>query len=205
MATAQVARDVITLKGSAAIVTEFFGYAVNSIIYQRGLYPTEQFGRVKKYGLTLLVAQDESVKKFISGVTTQLAAWLETGQLQRVVLVILDQATSEPLERWNFLIEADQEVLHKGVSKRKNDTDIMKEIQAIMRQITSCVTFLPCLNNTCIFDVLAYTDKDASVPFTWADSDAKIIENSQVVKLRSFDTKVHKIDASVAFKMESVE
>ena len=44
-----------------------------------------------------------------------------------------------------------------------------------------------------IFDVLAYTDKDAMVPMTWADSDAKIIENPQVVKLRSFDTKVYKI------------
>jgi hypothetical protein len=43
-----------------------------------------------------------------------LSAWLETGKLQRVVLVILDQATSEPLERWNFIIEADQEVLQKG-------------------------------------------------------------------------------------------
>ncbi|KAH7277617.1 hypothetical protein KP509_39G059300 [Ceratopteris richardii] len=203
MATAQVARDIITLKGSADIVTEFFCYAVNSIIYQRGLYPEEQFGRVKKYGLTLLVAQDESVKKFITGVTAQLAAWLQNGQLQRVVLVILDQRTLEPLERWNFLIETDQEVIQKGISKRKSDADIMKEIQAIMRQITSCVTFLPCLNSTCIFDVLAYTDKDAAVPMTWTDSDAKIIENSQVVKLRSFDTKVHKIDASVAFKMDS--
>lgn len=42
------------------------------------------------------------------------AAWLETGELQRVVLVILDQATSEPLERWNFIIEADKDVLQKG-------------------------------------------------------------------------------------------
>ena len=42
------------------------------------------------------------------------SAWLETGKLQRVVLVIIDQATSETLERWNFVIEADQEVLEKG-------------------------------------------------------------------------------------------
>jgi mitotic spindle assembly checkpoint protein MAD2 len=44
-----------------------------SIIYQRGLYPSDQFGKVKKYGLTLLMAQDENVKKFITGVTTQLS------------------------------------------------------------------------------------------------------------------------------------
>ena len=39
MATAQATKSTITLKGSTAIVTEFFGYAVNSILYQRGIYP----------------------------------------------------------------------------------------------------------------------------------------------------------------------
>ena len=39
MATAQSTKNNITLRGSPAIVTEFFGYAVNSILYQRGIYP----------------------------------------------------------------------------------------------------------------------------------------------------------------------
>ena len=33
---AQATKNNITLKGSTAIVTEFFGYAVNSILFQRG-------------------------------------------------------------------------------------------------------------------------------------------------------------------------
>ena len=41
-----------------------------------------------------------------------------------------------------------------------------------------------------VFDVLAYTDKDVAVPFTWIESDAKLIKNPQMVKLHSFDTKV---------------
>lgn len=36
--TSTASRSEITLRGSTAIVTEFFGYAVNSILYQRGLY-----------------------------------------------------------------------------------------------------------------------------------------------------------------------
>jgi len=31
------------------MVTEFFGYAVNSILYQRGIYPPENFQGVQKY------------------------------------------------------------------------------------------------------------------------------------------------------------
>jgi mitotic spindle assembly checkpoint protein MAD2 len=41
-----------------------------------------------------------------------------------------------------------------------------------------------------IFDVLAYTDAETAVPFTWVESDAKLIDNPQMVKLHSFDTKV---------------
>ena len=41
-----------------------------------------------------------------------------------------------------------------------------------------------------VFDVLAYTDKDLAVPFTWIESDPKLIANPQMVKLHSFDTKV---------------
>lgn len=38
--------------------------------------------------------------------------------------------------------------------------------------------------------MLAYTDSDTTVPFTWMESDAKLIDNPQMVKLHSFDTKV---------------
>lgn len=41
-----------------------------------------------------------------------------------------------------------------------------------------------------VFDVLAYTDTDVAVPFTWIESDPKLIANPQMVKLHSFDTKV---------------
>ena len=41
-------------QGSTEIVTEFFGYSINSILYQRGIYPPESFSRVSKYGLQVL-------------------------------------------------------------------------------------------------------------------------------------------------------
>lgn len=44
-----VVGGAITLKGSANIVTEFFGYGINTILYQRGVYPPEQFERKKQY------------------------------------------------------------------------------------------------------------------------------------------------------------
>lgn len=35
------------------------------------------------------------------------------------------------------------------VSREKSDKEIMREIQAIMRQIASSITYLPCLDETC--------------------------------------------------------
>jgi len=49
---------------------------------------------------------------------------------------------------------------------------------------------------------LAYTDKDAVVPTEWVDSDPKYItRNAEQVKLRSFSTSVHKVDAMVAYRV----
>ncbi|KAL1189681.1 Mitotic spindle checkpoint protein MAD2 [Cardamine amara subsp. amara] len=194
------AKDIITLHGSAAIVSEFFCYAANSILYNRAVYPEESFVKVKKYGLPMLLIEDESVKSFLSNLTSQLSEWLEAGKLQRVVLVIMSKATGEVLERWNFRIETDNEVVEKGVSREKSDKEIMREIQAIMRQVASSITYLPCLDETCVFDVLAYTDTDVAVPFTWIESDPKLIANPQMVKLHAFDTKIHKVDTLVSYK-----
>ncbi|KAJ3675450.1 hypothetical protein LUZ60_004492 [Juncus effusus] len=201
MASRTISKDIITLRGSAAIVSEFFGYAANSILYNRAIYPEETFAKVKKYGLSMLLTEDEGLKSYLTQITSQLSEWLEAGKLQRVVLVIMSKSSSEVLERWNFKIETDNEVLEKeGVVKEKADKEIMREIQAIMRQIASCITYLPCLDEPCTFDVLAYTDKDVDEPLNWMESDAKLINNPQMVKLHSFDTKIHKVDTIVSYK-----
>lgn len=69
--------------------------------------------------------------------------------------------------------------------------EITQEIQAIIRQITASVTFLPILDEPCCFDILIYADKEATVPVLWEDSDPCYIENGEKVSLRSFNTKVY--------------
>lgn len=68
--------------------------------------------------------------------------------------------------------------------------EIMSEIQAIIRQITASVSFLPLLEEQCTFDLLVYTDKDSEVPALWEESDPRYIKDSTEVRLRSFTTKV---------------
>lgn len=101
-ATAQATSNVITLRGSTDIVVEFFDYSVNSILYQRGIYPPEMFKRVSKYGLAMMVTNDEGLGGYISNIMKQLDSWLVKGSVQKLVLVIKGNETGDTLERWTF-------------------------------------------------------------------------------------------------------
>lgn len=112
--TATGTKTEITLKGSVEIVTEFFGYSINSILYQRGIYPPEAFAPVAKYGLSILVTTDEGLKTYLASVLRQLAAWLAAGQVQKLVVAITGLESKETLERWVFNVETDKAALVPG-------------------------------------------------------------------------------------------
>lgn len=88
----------------------------------------------------------------------------------------------------------------------KPDKEIRAEIRAILKQIVGTNAYMPTLSgDACIFDILAYTDGDAEVPAEeWKDTHGHMIESdkAQQVKLKSFDTKLHRIDAMVAYRYE---
>ncbi|KAM7256359.1 hypothetical protein ACFE04_012100 [Oxalis oulophora] len=85
-------------------------------VMQQTVYPEESFAKVKKYGLPMLLTQDEGVKSFIANLTAQLSErvagiWESakgcSGYNEQ-------KPIAEILERWNFSIKIDAEVVHKG-------------------------------------------------------------------------------------------
>ncbi|CAJ1907870.1 unnamed protein product [Cylindrotheca closterium] len=208
MATATDNKTEITLKGSVDIVSEFFFTAINSILYQRGIYEPESFKRESKYGLTVLTSSDKGLLRYLKNVMMQVETWLLSGDVQRLVVVVSGVDSGETLERWQFNVSLDgdsengENSMPNGGAPPQQKTlkEIHGEIQAIIRQITASVTFLPLLNEPCSFDLLVYTKKDAVAPTMWEDSDPCYIMNSQEVKLRSFTTSVHKVDSMVAYR-----
>jgi mitotic spindle assembly checkpoint protein MAD2 len=158
-----------------------------------------------------LTTTDEGLLRYLQNVQEQVLVWLQTGNIQRLVVVVKGVDTLETLERWQFNVSIDESSLCGGSenatpnqvvkqSTSKSVKEIHNEIQAIIRQITASVTFLPLLQEPCTFDLLVYTDKDVEAPEKWADSDPCYILNSAEVKLRSFTTSVHKVDSLVAYK-----
>ncbi|OCF34113.1 mitotic spindle assembly checkpoint protein MAD2 [Kwoniella heveanensis BCC8398] len=209
--------QAITLKGSTALVTEFFEYSVNSILYQRGVYPSDDFRMVKKYGLPMLVTADDNLKEYLSTILSQVQEWLLSSSINRLVLAIKSIESGETLERWQFDIHTEDPTqaqmdrnpslpggppATKKKQKEKTEKEVQGEIREIMKQITSSVTFLPILEEECTFTLLAYTNDspDVAIPSTWDDADPHLIDRGQVeqVRLRSFSTNVHSLEVSVA-------
>ncbi|ETW87409.1 hypothetical protein HETIRDRAFT_308051 [Heterobasidion irregulare TC 32-1] len=202
-------RQAITLKGSTNLVTEFFKYAVNTILFQRGVYPSDDFHMVKKYGQTVLVTQDLALENYLDKILKQVNTWLLTGAVTQLVVAIISKDTRTPLERWVFDINLVQQSSDKSPEAApppaKPEADIQAEIRSILKQIVSTVTFLPIIDEPTVFNILAYTSESADVPADeWVDTDPLAIEasKSQQVKLRSFSTDVHRIEAMVAYRYE---
>jgi mitotic spindle assembly checkpoint protein MAD2 len=210
----------LALKGSSKIVNEFFEYSINTILFQRGVYPAEDFTAVKKYGLTMMVTADDQVKAYIKKIMTQLKEWMYGGKITKLVVVVTSKETGEHVERWQFDVQifskhaktkspetaADQENENSvpgasEVPEEKTEAEIQAEIQSVFRQITASVTFLPMLDGNCTFNVLVYADADSDVPLEWGDSDAKEIKNGEKVQLRSFSSSNHRVDTLVSYRL----
>lgn len=86
---------------------------------------------------------------------SQVKAWLLTGDVQKLVVVVAGIDSGETLERWQFNVNVDQtgsnqsfgndennphNVVKAAPSKKKSIKEIHNEIQAIIRQITASVS-----------------------------------------------------------------
>ncbi|QLQ81040.1 hypothetical protein HG537_0E03950 [Torulaspora globosa] len=195
----------ISLRGSTRTITEFFEYSINSILYQRGVYPQDEFTTAKKYGLTLLRTTDDELKAYIRVVLLQVHKWLIGRKCNKLVVCIVDKDEGEVVERWAFDIHhvgKDGDAEESEIDEQVDPEETQNQIRALIRQITASVTFLPELANegNYTFNVLAYTDANAKVPLEWSDSDSKTISNGEIVQFKSFRTDDHKVSAQVSYK-----
>ncbi|KAG0199871.1 Mitotic spindle checkpoint component mad2 [Mortierella sp. GBA30] len=221
--TAINSRNQITLKGSTKIIVEFFEYCINSLLFQRGIYAPEHFKVTKKYGLSMLVTTSVEVKSHMREILKQVEAWLMACKVEKLILAIKSKETMSVLERWQFDIQNTKDFVAqehystgpsatsstipsspsqpKKQTPEKSEQEIQSEIQAILRQITASVTFLPMLDEKCTWTILCQTELDAEVPATWSDADPHLVHNAEQVRLRSFSTNIHKVDAMVAYRL----
>jgi mitotic spindle assembly checkpoint protein MAD2 len=107
----------LTLRESVSLVADFFAFAIQAVLAQRGLYKPEQFEDVKKFGMSLPVTKDRALQKYLGAFLKTLKEMLARGEVRRVVLVIGPieeeesskkegeaEAQGDIVERWTFAV-----------------------------------------------------------------------------------------------------
>lgn len=209
----QTPSSKFALKGSSKIVCDYFEFALNSILYQRGIYPQEDFITVRKYDLPMVISDDYEVQQYIKNIMKQIKKWIYSSQINKFVIVIVSKSNLENVERWEFNVETKEIKQGDSLSgdneeeEEKPRLEIQKEIRAIIRQITSLVSYLPVLkDDEYTFNVLVYTDPTTTIPIEWSDTqgDGRILNGDNVdnVAFTSFSTGIHKVGTLVSYKYE---
>ncbi|XP_059049905.1 mitotic spindle assembly checkpoint protein MAD2A isoform X2 [Achroia grisella] len=179
---------------------------MNSVLFQRGLYPAETFKAEQHYGITLLLSEDSQIKNFLTNLLTQSEEWIVNKKVSKLSLIILDVANKEVLECWDFKVEYEEG--DATLSKEKNETvgtkdlkKIQQEIRDVMLQVAATISYLPFLDRRCSFDVLVHAKTDCDIPEKWAEAEPITITNAQNVQLKSFTTSLHKMETVVTYKL----
>jgi len=177
MTEVQQKTKCITLKGSAELIKEYLRkywdiymytqvhnagnlsvfvilivvYGVNSILYQRGIYPPETFTPSEHFGLFMFMSTDEKITSFLNTVLGQIQEWLLQRKVRKITLVITNVNTKEVLEKWDFKVDYENQKLNsdsninvdpsEGIIGTKDMKTIQKEIREVIRQITGSVLF----------------------------------------------------------------
>ncbi|BFF98087.1 mitotic spindle assembly checkpoint protein MAD2A [Drosophila madeirensis] len=207
MSSAQATKNCITLKGSAQIIVEYLKYGIHSILFQRGIYPAENFDSTQQYGLTILMSKDPKIETFLKNVLSQTEEWLSKNMINKISMVITNAHSKEVLECWDFKMQAEmgdnQSADPTQRTSSKDQTRIQNEIRDVMRQISATVSYLPLLDCICTFDVMIHTLENTELPAKWDETGAIVIQNAQAVQLRSFSTGLHKVETVVNYKMST--
>ena len=196
----------LSLKGSSKVVADYFQFAIYKILFQRGIYPAEELTTVKNYDLPMLDSADDDVHSYVDKIMRQVKKWIYGGKLTKLVVVILNKNTAESVERWEFALDVTSQ--GEVEEEERSLATIQREIQAIIRQVTASVAYLPFLkDDEYTFNVLVYTDSDYDVnniPLEWSDTkgDGKLIQGeTDQVKFSSFRTDLHIVGTSVSYKL----
>jgi len=214
-------KSVINLKGSAAIIKDFMDFSINMILYQREVYHDEEFEKVEKYGRPLFMTTNDKLRKYLDGVLGGLKNSIEKDECRKVVLVIIDTDTEDPVEKWEFEIEPEVNndientdpyaVPDKTRTASKDMKAIQNQIMKIMKQIIGAVTYLPCRGDSELsFNILLYTKrKGTEVMSEWQECHAHDLiasketqENVQTLNFDTLSTGVQTVQSRVCYKVK---
>ncbi|KAG8750228.1 Mitotic spindle checkpoint component mad2 [Serendipita sp. 396] len=170
------------MSGRQQQLLELLYYSVHSILFHRSVYTREEFDLASKYGETQYILADPQVRRFIDTFLAQVDAWIETGDITHMVMIIIAKDDGRTLERWTFDITNHENSLSitgpGGASTTTSATNGPSNdiaVPNVLRQLTAAISVLPDLPSPAIFNLQAYVASEdrnlpGSLPEQWEES-----------------------------------
>lgn len=197
----------LNITGSSRIVSDYFEICIHNILFQRHIYPKEDFKVIRKFGLNLVYSKNEQVTKYVKQIIKQLHRWITQGKINWLTMLIVSKESKNQIsEKWMFHIDLVSDQQNDGYNIQegiKPLDEIQREIQTIIRQITSSITFLPEFEEPQTFKILVHAVDDFDVPNDWDDAKPfKDMEGTGIesVKFDKLATDNHNISSFVTYK-----
>uniref|UniRef100_A0AC35THE9 HORMA domain-containing protein n=1 Tax=Rhabditophanes sp. KR3021 TaxID=114890 RepID=A0AC35THE9_9BILA len=193
----------ISLNGSSLAVKELFYYSLNNILFQRGILPQDTFERKEAFGIAVMHTTDPKLKDYMKKLSKQIQRWLINKELRKLVVAIVEVDTKVTIEKWDFEIRLDPSLTENlaNSSVTIDDKKIALEMGSTLRQITSCVSFLPIIQKKCSFDVIAHTGDALAPDSEWEVTRERSMIEPTEVKLRTSSTGIHNVGAKVQYQL----
>lgn len=201
--------NTLQLKGSSRVISDYFEICIHNILFQRKIYPREEFKVIRKFGLNVVFSQNENITEYIKKIIKQLHFWIYNGKINWLTLLIVSKETNAISEKWMFNIDVINDAKSSEDSNTLEQTsikslaDIQKEIQSIIRQISSSVTYLPIFDEEQTFKILVHTTGDVKSNKDWSDTKGfkELDENiSESVQFDQIETNNHNVSTFVTYK-----
>lgn len=198
--------SAVEIKGSGRLVSDYFEICIHNLLFQRHIYPKEDFKVVRKFGLNLVFSKDENIVEYVKKIIKQLHRWIFNGKIEWLTMLIVSKETEEISEKWMFHIDVIAETLETNITDSSPKTsieNIQNGIQTIIRQITASVALLPEFEEPQTFSILVHTIGDIPYSKDWDDAghiDDLAGANVESVQFNNFKTDVHKVSTFVTYK-----
>lgn len=185
------------------IFCEFLEVAVHCILYNRGLYPAGVFEKRKKYNVPVQMCIHPEVTSYIANVVDSVRVMLESKDVEKVAMVILDQSQN-PLERFVFEI---------GSPNGNNRDDhylfrLEESLRAFLLKLNVCDSQLKPLPEDCSWVIHVHTkesaadrlvDRQVIKDFYWVEADEKQtqLQDPSIQPLKTMNNELIKMQLYV--------
>ncbi|CAE1308572.1 MAD2L2 [Acanthosepion pharaonis] len=190
---------------AADIVAEFLEVAFHCILHNRDLYPAGVFERRKKYNVPVHMCLHPDVIQYIAQILESIKLLLDTREVDRVSLVILDHQQN-PVER--FVFEIGYPSKYTDFSSDILFTELEQSLRAFLLKLNVCDAMLKPLPNDATWVIHIHTndcamlrleEKQILKNFPWieAEEKQKTMHSPTLVPMKTVSSDIVKMQLFV--------